>query len=121
MLMKKEFEVYHPKAGMNILASLDFGAYQKVATVEARDFENAYKKSQNDFNENYCLNNVRSTCVGDVIIDNFTSVAVIVENFGFTYVKVIHTETGELVIERELTEEEFYDVVGIEPPEPIYE
>jgi len=48
----------------------EFQIRKYAATVIAKDLEEAFKKSQNDFNPDYAKKNVRSCSVGDLIQDN---------------------------------------------------
>jgi len=42
--------------------------FKIVAKVEAKDLQDAFVKAQNDFNDDYAKNKVRSTSVGDIIM-----------------------------------------------------
>ena len=44
--------------------------YKMVHKLEADSLEDAFKKSQNDFNEEYASKDIRSTSVGDIIMSH---------------------------------------------------
>jgi hypothetical protein len=59
-----------------------YDGYNQVAVIDAKDLNDAFKMSQNDFNPNYAELGVRSTMVDDVIIDN-NDVPFIIQGMGF--------------------------------------
>lgn len=62
------FAIYHPKDGeMNYECSNTKFKYEHVADIVADRLEDVYEKAQN-FNEVYALNDIRSTSVGDIIV-----------------------------------------------------
>jgi hypothetical protein len=62
------YEIYHPIGGaMNYHCTPAMYEYTKVAEIFASSVEEAFKMSQNDFNEQYALLGIRSTSVGDII------------------------------------------------------
>ncbi len=42
---------------------------QHVIDIEAVDLDSAFVRSQNRFNDDYCMLELRSTTIGDVIVD----------------------------------------------------
>jgi hypothetical protein len=62
--------IMHPIGG-HINFSLQRGHYEYeiVHTVETDDLNVAFRLSQNDFSEEYCSLDRRSTCVGDILHD----------------------------------------------------
>jgi hypothetical protein len=56
--------------------------YNQVAVVESKDIIDSFKMAQNDFNPDYAELGVRSTMVGDVIIDS-NDVPFIIQGMGF--------------------------------------
>lgn len=62
------FSIYHPVGGsMNHDCTPALYMYECVCTLEADSLEEAFRLSQNDFNEEYAKIGVRSTSVGDII------------------------------------------------------
>jgi len=63
------YYIYHPKGGsMNHDCVPAQFMYDMVYKLEANSFEEAFKMSQNDFNEDYASKGHRSTSVGDIIM-----------------------------------------------------
>lgn len=64
------YNIYHPWGGvLNTECVRGQHEYQEVAFVQATSLEQAYFKSQNDFNPQYSKLKIRSTSVGDIIKD----------------------------------------------------
>ena len=78
-----KYKIYHPEGGVLnhkcLHGDMDFDL---VATVEANSFETAFIKSQNDFNPHYAHLGIRSTSVGDIIV-NEEGVSQLVLGLGF--------------------------------------
>lgn len=69
MSNKPTFLVYHPLDGqLNTLCEKNKYDYRMIGAVEAYDLQEAFKMTQNDFNEDYSILGHRSTSVGDVLI-----------------------------------------------------
>jgi hypothetical protein len=76
--LKKEVEskpsrmvyyIYHPKNGaMNHNCEPMTYMYDMVYKLEANSFEEAFQRSQNEFNQSYADKGLRSTSVGDIIM-----------------------------------------------------
>ena len=67
------YKILHPVDGkLNTQCDLASHQYEVIAEVEADSLRDAFYKSQNDFNDEYALANVRSTSVGDIIQHNKT-------------------------------------------------
>lgn len=63
------YYIYHPNGGsMNHNCTPGQFMYMMVHKLEADSFEEAFKLSQNDFNEEYAELGHRSTSVGDIIM-----------------------------------------------------
>jgi len=67
----KTFRILHPIGG-TINHDLERGLYEyeEIADIKATSLNNAFLLSQNDFSNEYASLNKRSTCVGDIIIDD---------------------------------------------------
>lgn len=79
------FFIYHPKGGLlNIWESLD-KEFECIGSVQAKNINDAFVQSQNDFNEDYRKLCKRSTCVGDIIVP-LDGKAQMVSGLGFTEV-----------------------------------
>jgi hypothetical protein len=62
------YTIYHPIDGsLNHHCKPGVYMYEKVYSLEADSLEEAFRLSQNDFNEDYALLGCRSTSVGDII------------------------------------------------------
>jgi hypothetical protein len=59
--------------------------YEPIVDIEAKELQEVFVKSQNDFSHEYAALKRRSTSVGDIIADHEHSdpAFYIVENFGF--------------------------------------
>jgi hypothetical protein len=65
-----QYTIHHPFGGvLNTECVRGQHEYQEVAFVHANSLSEAYFKSQNDFNVQYAVLNIRSTSVGDIITD----------------------------------------------------
>ena len=63
------YYIYHPNGGsMNHECTPGLHMYDMVYKLEADSLEEAFKLSQNDFNEQYASKGLRSTSVGDIIM-----------------------------------------------------
>jgi hypothetical protein len=62
--------------------------YRDVAKVSASSLEQAFAKAQN-FNEEYAANNIRSTSVGDILVEDINGHirCMMVRGFGFKEVQ----------------------------------
>ena len=66
-----KYYIYHPNGGsMNHDCVPAQFMYNMVYKLEANSFEEAFKMSQNDFNEDYASKGYRSTSVGDIIMSD---------------------------------------------------
>jgi hypothetical protein len=68
VLHRNIVHVFHPTVGMNSLYETDGRNYYHAATISVDDVEMFYMKSQNDFNKDYQMFNIRSTSVGDIVL-----------------------------------------------------
>lgn len=80
----KTFRILHPVGGA-INLNMDRGLYEfeLVHIVQCETIQEAFRLSQNDFSEEYANRGIRSTCVGDIIIDTDDMVHYMVSNIGF--------------------------------------
>lgn len=80
----KNFQILHPVGGA-INHNMDRGLYEfeHICSIDCESIEQAFKLSQNDFSERYASLDKRSTSVGDIIIDNTTSINYMVAGRGF--------------------------------------
>lgn len=63
-----KYKIFHPVGGyMNYNYEPMLYMYELVYTVTADSHEDAFRLSQNDFNEEYASMGIRSTSVGDII------------------------------------------------------
>lgn len=77
------FRIYHPVDEiLNTHCSKDI-SFKFVAQVFAKTLQGAYRMSQNDFNDLYRDKHIRSTCIGDVILDTETGQVFMVSGSGF--------------------------------------
>lgn len=84
------YHILHPKNGvLNTDCVRNQYAYDKVAKVQAKTLEEAFRLSQNDFSDDYASLGIRSTSVGDIIIDVRHEKHYFVSNVGFT--EIPHT------------------------------
>lgn len=66
----KIYNIYHPLDGkLNTECKHYAYMYECIGTVEANSIVDAFRLSQNDFNEEYASLDRRSTSVGDIITD----------------------------------------------------
>jgi hypothetical protein len=71
--VNEPLKVYHIFLAVNssaLFTEEQFQIRKYVATVVARDLEEAFKLAQNDFNPEYASKKQRSCSVGDLIQDN---------------------------------------------------
>ena len=62
------YNIYHPFDGViNHECSPDTHMFEYIGMVKANSLQDAFSKSQNDFNDEYAELNRRSTSVGDII------------------------------------------------------
>lgn len=97
-LLKREFGIYHNTNEETMFrdAPLKDGEkrdFKYIGTVMATDINEAWKLAQNDFNEEYVQYGVRSTSVGDMILDG--NDFYLVKGIGFEYLLSIDAEGGE--------------------------
>jgi len=68
--------------------------YKEVAQIRAADLNDAWVRSQNDFNDVYAALGIRSTSVGDIILPVNDSgkpeVAMLIAGIGFTAVPTVY-------------------------------
>jgi hypothetical protein len=65
----RTFYVFHPLiGGVNHDCEIE-QPFIMVATVRAKDLSHAFYKAQN-FQDDYAMMGVRSTCIGDLLMDN---------------------------------------------------
>ena len=82
-----KFDIYHPAFGeLNTLRKPNSFEYERITTIEADSLDEVFTKSQNDFNEDYALLDVRSTSIGDIVEDIDDERYYIIEPNGFTEV-----------------------------------
>ena len=80
----KLFTIVHPvDSKMNHDCDKDLFEYTKICNVSAISLNDAFQKAQNDFNDDYSLIDVRSTSVGDIIIDIEENKHYMVKGLGF--------------------------------------
>lgn len=96
--LKREFCIYHNtnKETMFRDTPLKDGEkrdFKYIGAVMATDINEAWKLAQNDFNEDYAQFGVRSTCVGDMILDG--NDFYLIKMVGFEYMLSIDSEGGE--------------------------
>ena len=60
--------------------------FHVVFSLNAESLEDAFRLTQNDFNEEYASLGHRSTCVGDIILDVMRGKYYMVNSIGFTEV-----------------------------------
>ena len=66
----KIYNIYHPIDGkLNTQCKYYKYMYECIGTVDAESLPEAFRLSQNDFNEEYASLGYRSTSVGDIITD----------------------------------------------------
>lgn len=81
------YTIYHPFNGvLNSDCKRGLYEYVIVHNVDAVSLEDAFRKSQNDFDDVYRSLNLRSTSVGDIICDDTTNKYYMVNGIGFTEV-----------------------------------
>ena len=88
---KIDFLISSPKVGYGIFHPFDGSInhntqqveFKHICNVDAQDLEDAFRKSQNDFNEDYASLDTRSTCIGDMFINYENMDIYIVDNIGF--------------------------------------
>jgi hypothetical protein len=88
---KLELLVNSPKVGYGIFHPFDGSInhntqqveFKHICNVDAHSLEDAFRKSQNDFNEEYASHDTRSTCIGDMFIDYENAKIYMVDNIGF--------------------------------------
>lgn len=66
----KIYHIFLAIDSSSLFTEEEFQIRRYAATVIAKDLEDAFKKSQNDFNPDYAKKGVRSCSVGDLIQDN---------------------------------------------------
>lgn len=65
------YDIYHPKGkGLNSFCEMNKYEYILVACVIAKDENEAFKMAQNDFGVSYQKLGIRSTSVGDIIVES---------------------------------------------------
>ena len=78
-----KYSIYHPIGDMNDIAKSFDRTFMFVATVTARDLEEAFYKSQNGHDAAYTELPLRSTSVGDIIRKIDDDTCHMVMGFGF--------------------------------------
>lgn len=93
--------ILHPINGkMNNTGTTLGIAYQCIGSVEAESLNGAFMYAQNDFNADYREFDVRSTSVGDIILDN---------DYNFNFVKGMGFErVNDILIDTDVPTEEDY-------------
>ena len=80
----KQFTIAHPVSGeMNHNCDKNLFEYADICDVYATSLNHAFQQAQNDFNDDYSLADVRSTSVGDIIIDLEENKHYMVKGLGF--------------------------------------
>lgn len=79
----KTYTISHPINGKMNHDCVDSVEYMDICDLSANSLEEAFKLAQNDFNEDYRQGNVRSTSVGDIIIDVEEDKSYLVKGTGF--------------------------------------
>jgi len=88
------YKILHANRGNFFAEELPIDAYTHVASVQASTLVEVYEMSQN-FTKNWTKNNgvihsigeLRSTSVGDIIIEEGTGKKFMIENIGFSEVE----------------------------------
>lgn len=84
------YKILHPKNGvLNAQCIRGQFAYEPIVSFPAKSLDDAFKLAQNDFSDAYNILNVRSTSVGDIIVDLRHEKHYFVSNVGFT--EIPHT------------------------------
>ena len=84
------YKILHPKNGvLNTQCIRGQFAYEPIVSFPAKSLDDAFKLAQNDFSDAYNILNVRSTSVGDIIVDLRHEKHYFVSNVGFT--EIPHT------------------------------
>lgn len=83
----KTYTISHPINGKMNHDCVDSVEYMDICDLSANSLEEAFKLAQNDFNEDYRQGNVRSTSVGDIIIDVEEDKSYLVKGTGFQEIK----------------------------------
>lgn len=96
--LKKEFGIYHNTNEDTMFQDTPLKEGEKrdfkyIGSVLATDINEAWKLAQNDFNEEYAQLGVRSTSIGDMILDG--NDFYLVKGIGFEYMLSIDPEGGE--------------------------
>lgn len=96
--LKREFGIYHNTNEETMFRDSPLKDGEKrdfkyIGAVMATDINEAWKLAQNDFNEEYAQLGVRSTSVGDMILDG--NDFYLVKGIGFEYMLSIDPEGGE--------------------------
>ena len=66
----KTYKIYHPIDGqLNTQCKYYTYMYECIGSINAENIVDAFRLSQNDFNEEYALLGHRSTSIGDIITD----------------------------------------------------
>lgn len=88
---KIDFLINSPNVGYGIFHPFDDSInhntqqveFKHICNVDAHSLEDAFRKSQNDFNEEYAFHDTRSTCIGDMFINYENMNIYMVDNIGF--------------------------------------
>ena len=88
-----KYIIFHPSNGcMNHNCVRNQFSYGQVATLLAHNLEEAFRLSQNDFSKEYSALGIRSTSVGDIIVDIRNEKHYFVKGVGFE--EIPHTVTS---------------------------
>lgn len=94
ILDKIDFLINCPKFGYGLFHPFDGSInhntqqveFKHICNIQADSLEDAFRKSQNDFSDDYALLDTRSTCIGDMFINYEKMNIYIVDTIGFTEV-----------------------------------
>jgi hypothetical protein len=92
---QKHFQVLHPTNDKFNHFCKDGFEYTIVCVIKASSKQDAFIQTQNDFNSEYAALHIRSTDVGDIIIDIETGQAWFINNIGFK--EILNPESIEIV------------------------
>jgi hypothetical protein len=85
-----KFKIYHPKNGvLNTQCIRGQYSYELITSVQAESLEDVFRLAQNDFSEGYANLSIRSTSIGDIIVDVRHEKHYFISNVGFT--EIPHT------------------------------
>lgn len=110
-----KFSIYHPTGGrLNTECLPKAFMYEHICTIDASSFAEAFRLTQNDWDEEYRRIGVRSTSVGDIIQsdnDQRHGACHLIEGNGFKQISddwlhfIDWKETDDIMLEHELKQE----------------